>query len=192
MRCVRRPVLVVVILATGCSGGGGGGSATPGDTTPPTVAATNPLDGAGNVATSVAITATFSETMNGASLSASTFLVKQATTAVAGSVSHGSSAATFTPSSPLLHSTTYTATLTTGATDAAGNPLASSHTWSFTTSPRPPPPSGWSAQTTIGTARDDFNTDIYGVDVDLNEGGTGIAAWEEAADSTGGGGVWVA
>ncbi len=178
--------LVAAILAAGCSGGGGAGS---GDTTPPTVSATNPLDGAVDVATSVAITATFSEAMTGTSLSASTFAVMQGTTPVAGSVSHGSSTATFTPSSPLLHSTTYTATITTGAKDAAGNPIASSYSWSFSTSPQP---SGWSAQAIIGAARDDFSTDIYGVDVDLNEGGTGIATWEEASDSTGAGGVWVA
>jgi hypothetical protein len=53
-----------------------------------------------------------------------------------------------------------------------------------------PPPSGWSAQATIGAARDSFQVEIYGVDVDLNEAGTGIAAWEEDGDTTGS--VWIA
>ena len=150
--------------------------------------ATSPADAAGGVAPSAVVSATFGEEMNLATLSASTFLVRQGTTAVPGSVSHsGSSTATFTPASPLLDSTTYTATVTTDAKDAAGNPLSASHSWSFTTSP---PPSGWSAQATIGAARNSFYVEIYGVDVDLNEGGTGIATWEEDGETTGS--VWVA
>jgi hypothetical protein len=187
MRLARHAVLGALfasLLAAGCGGGGGD---TPADTTPPTVAATSPVDGAAGVATSAAITATFSEAMNVATLTSTTFLVTRGTTPVTGSVTRGSSTATFTPEPPLLHSTTYTATVTTGATDAAGNPLAASHSWSFTTDP---PPSGWSAQATIGAARNDATVDIYGVDVDLNEGGTGIATWEEAGDTSGS--VWVA
>ena len=44
--------------------------------------------------------------------------------------------ATFTPLSPLAPSTTYMATITTGVTDLAGNPLASAEVWSFTTGRR--------------------------------------------------------
>ncbi len=55
-----------------------------------------------------------------------------------------------------------------------------------------PPPSGWNTQVTIGAARNDADVDIYGVDVDLNEGGTGIATWEEAGDVSPVGAVWVA
>jgi hypothetical protein len=40
-----------------------------------------------------------------------------------------------TPVSELDPSTTYTATLTTGAEDMAGNALASSVVWSFTSAP---------------------------------------------------------
>jgi hypothetical protein len=40
-----------------------------------------------------------------------------------------------TPVSNLLPSTTYTATLTTGAKDLAGNALAGNVVWSFTTAP---------------------------------------------------------
>jgi hypothetical protein len=83
---------------------------------------------------------------------------------VPGPVSHGSSTATFSPGSPLDHATAYTATVTTGATDAAENPLAESHTWSFRTADPPPPPSGWSAQA-IGSARNDLDHEIFGVDV---------------------------
>src|SRR6185503_11585571 len=41
--------------------------------------------------------------------------------------------ATFTPASNLAPNTPYTATITTGAKDLAGNPLASGISWSFTT-----------------------------------------------------------
>jgi hypothetical protein len=54
---------------------------------------------------------------------------------VSGSVSYdsGTNTATFTPSANLLYETTYTATLSTTITDVAGNPLASTYSWSFTT-----------------------------------------------------------
>jgi hypothetical protein len=55
---------------------------------------------------------------------------------VAGTVTYDTSTrtATFTPSSSLADSTTYTATITTGAKDTLGNRLMSNFTWSFTTS----------------------------------------------------------
>lgn len=54
------------------------------------------------------------------------------------------------------------------------------------------PPRGWAAQIAIGAQRDASNIEIYGVDVDLNESGTGIAVWEEAGDGFDFGTVWVA
>ncbi len=193
MRPVRPSVLGLLLaasLAVGC--GGGGGTDAPADTTPPTVTATSPALDAVNVATSAVVTATFSEAMNAATVNGSTFLLARGTTPVSGSVSYdaGSRRATFTAGAALAHSTVYTATVTTGASDAAGNPLAAVRTWSFTTAAPPPPPSGWNPQATIGAARNDFDVDIHGVDVDLNEGGTGIAAWEEDGDTTGS--AWVA
>src|SRR6202043_1902435 len=41
--------------------------------------------------------------------------------------------ATFTPSAALALNTTYTATITTGAQDLTGNPLAANYVWSFST-----------------------------------------------------------
>ena len=83
------------------------------DTTPPTVSSTNPANGATIVAVNKTISATFSEAMDSSTISTNTFTLSGGVT---GSVSYDSTskAATFTPSSNLSYSTTYTATITTG------------------------------------------------------------------------------
>lgn len=103
------------------------------DVTPPTVLSVTPLMNATSVAVSTRPTVTFSEAMNASTISASTFTLKQGTVNIAGTVSYSGSTATFTPSSALSASTVYTATITTGAKDAAGNALAANYVWSFTT-----------------------------------------------------------
>ena len=109
------------------------------DTTPPTVIASAPASGATAVATSSTVTTTFSEAMNATTISASSFLLRDAGgVSIAANVSYNASTlvATLTPSAALAGSTTYTATVTGGAVgvkDAAGNALAVDRTWSFTT-----------------------------------------------------------
>ncbi len=113
--------------------GSGGGSSTP-DTTPPTVSATNPADAATGVFVENAISITFSETMNAATINATTFTLEDSVhTPVLASVSYAGNTATLTPINPLAQNTVYTATVTTGAKDLAGNALAADHSWSFTT-----------------------------------------------------------
>jgi hypothetical protein len=58
-----------------------------------------------------------------------------AITPVAGLVAYAAvgNTLTFTPAANLLPSTTYTATITTGAQDLAGTPMASNYVWTFTT-----------------------------------------------------------
>ena len=48
--------------------------------------------------------------------------------------------ATLTPSTSLAYNTTYTATVTTGETDLAGNALTSNYVWTFTTAAMVLPP----------------------------------------------------
>ena len=104
------------------------------DTTPPTVSSTNPAGNQTGVATNAAVTATFSEGMSGASLTSATFtLADSSGNPVAGTVTSDGATATFAPTANLANGTTYTATITTGAKDLAGNGLAQSHAWSFTT-----------------------------------------------------------
>ena len=106
----------------------------------PTVTAVTPTSGATSVAITTAVTAAFSVPMNSATITGSTFtLTAQGGGAVAGTVSYSSAnqAATFDPSASLAYGTTYTATITTGATSAVGAPLASNYTWTFSTPPIP-------------------------------------------------------
>ncbi len=102
----------------------------------PTVTSTVPASGATNVSTSSALSATFSQPMNQNTITSSTFtLTGPGNTSVSGLVTYnpGSSTATFTPNAVLASSTSYTATITTGATSTAGAALASNYAWSFTT-----------------------------------------------------------
>jgi hypothetical protein len=115
---------------------------TTGSCVPPTVISVTPLAGAVGVCPSTVVTATFSQAMNPATINATTFtLTGPGAISVAGAVTYAASTAAFTPSSPLALNTLYTATITTGATDAAGVALASNFVWTFTTagSACPPP-----------------------------------------------------
>ena len=109
------------------------------DTTPPTVVNTTPGAGASGVATTASVTATFSEAMNAATITATTFTLRTGSnTAVAAAITYDAAAraATLKPSQPLSASTTYTAAVAGGSggvADLAGNRLASSLVWSFTT-----------------------------------------------------------
>jgi len=113
------------------------GSDLQADCTAATVSFTVPADAATDVAVNQAIAATFSEPMNPATMTRSTFGMKQGTRPVSGIVTYTGATATFTPTGPLESDTTYTATITTGAKDPAGNGLASNFVWSFTTGPAP-------------------------------------------------------
>ncbi len=113
-------------------------SCTTADATAPTVTSTVPLNLATSVPINQKITATFSEGMDSRTLTGTTFKVTSGTpaVAVAGTVSYAGNAgaiATFTPASNLAISTLFTATITTGAKDLAGNALAAPFVWTFTT-----------------------------------------------------------
>lgn len=103
------------------------------DTSAPTVLSVSPADGSTEVALNANFGVAFSEAMNPASITASTFLVDNG---VVGTVTYDASSQTaiFVPSAPLAYGTTYTATLTTGMQDAVGLPMAADFTWSISTS----------------------------------------------------------
>ena len=107
-------------------------------TGPPTVISTVPANNATGVPVNTVVTATFSEAMNAATINGATFtLAGPGATAVTGLVTYAGATATFTPSAVLAANTLYTATITTGAMDPAGVPLAANFVWTFTTAPPP-------------------------------------------------------
>lgn len=104
-----------------------------GDTTAPTVSFTSPHNGTTGVPVSNRLSATFSEAMSPLTLNSTTFTLRQDDTPVAGIVRYTGITATFAPVVALLPSTFYTATLTTGAQDLAGNAMETNFVWNFTT-----------------------------------------------------------
>jgi hypothetical protein len=101
--------------------------------TPPTVISTNPVNVATGVALNQNVAATFSKMMDASTVTTATFTLMQGSSFVAGTVSYSGTTATYAPANNLLPNTVYTATITTGAKDLAGNSLASNYVWSFTT-----------------------------------------------------------
>lgn len=129
---------------TGTTGNTGGGTGTAGgtgtggdsgnpDTTAPAVTSTYPLDEATGVATILAISATFSEAMDPLTITGKSFTLKQGDVEIAGAVSYFNQTAIFLPSVSLALNTKFVATITTTATDLAGNALEMAHSWKFTT-----------------------------------------------------------
>lgn len=158
-----RPWLAALLVgaALAACGGGGrdpilgfdGGALAP-DTTRPRVSLTAPATTSPGpttgAATNAAITAVFTEKMAPATISSASFTLTCAAPCVspAGTVAYSvsSQTAVFMPAAPLAVNTTYLATITTAATDLAGNalagnqaalPAASDYLWSFTTSAVP-------------------------------------------------------
>ena len=135
VRVNKRLLLGQVICSAliACGGGGGGGGAPP-DTTPPTISAASQPDGASNVPVGSVISVTFSEAVAVGSVTTANFTVSGPAGLIAGTVLVNGSVATFTPSAKLLPNTSYTVRLS-GATDLAGNALATALTSTFATAP---------------------------------------------------------
>jgi hypothetical protein len=135
------------------------------DTTRPgvslTVPATTTPGPTAGVATNTAISAIFTKDMAPATISATSFTVTCAAPCVApaGAVTYSvaNRTAVFTPAAVLAANTSYVATITTAATDLAGNalagnqaalPAASNYIWSFTTAAVPIPAASITVQST--------------------------------------------
>src|SRR3989338_2403219 len=100
------------------------------DVTAPAVISTSPANNATDVAITSAITVTFSETIDSSSFN---LTLSDGGGNIAGTTTTNNAVVTFTPSSSLSYSTTYTATISSGVQDTAGNAMASNYTWSWTT-----------------------------------------------------------
>jgi hypothetical protein len=108
-------------------------------TTAPEIVSTVPASAATDVPLNEAVSATFTEAINPLTITNATFqLTGPGGTAVVGTLSYDAIdfIATLTPTLPLTASSIYTATVTDGVTDLAGNPLGATGApspWSFTT-----------------------------------------------------------
>jgi hypothetical protein len=86
-----------------------------------------------DVVLNTTVSATFSEAMDPETIGTSSCVLEQGGTVVAGAVTYAGTVATLVPTVNLAPNTAFTVTITTGATDVQGNPLAADETWGFTT-----------------------------------------------------------
>jgi hypothetical protein len=107
------------------------------DITRPTVTQQVPAQGAVAAATNTQLSVTFSEEMTPSSLNAGSFTLKTSTdnTPIQGTVAYavGTRTATFSPTNALANNTAFTATVSTAATDLAGNAMLAPNVWTFST-----------------------------------------------------------
>jgi len=111
----------------------------------PQIVSTLPINAATNVPLTQAVSATFTKAMNPLTITNATFTLMQGANTVAGTLSYNAVTftATLTPTVALLPSTSYIATVTSGATDLAGDPLGTTgapNPWTFTTAAAAVPP----------------------------------------------------
>ena len=104
-----------------------------GATLQPIVIATSPTSNETGVVLNKVVRATFNMPMDATTINATTFTLKQGTTAIAGVVTYSGNNAFFAPNANLTSNTIYSATITTGAKNTAGTPIAVNYVWSFTT-----------------------------------------------------------
>ena len=107
------------------------------DITPPTVSSVLPTNGATAVSITTMVTANFSEAINPATVTATTFQLKDAANNVVSAIVNTSgNQISLTPSAPLTNSAVYTVIIKSGASgikDLAGNSLVGDYIWTFTT-----------------------------------------------------------
>jgi Ice-binding-like/Bacterial Ig-like domain len=125
--------LALTLVSLACGGGFNVAPGVGGGVGSPTVTSTNPSAGSTNVNINTTVTAIFSTPMDPTTITGTTFTVTQAGAAVSGTVTYAGSTATFTPTSDLVRSLPFSASISTGAKDLAGNALAAANPWTFTT-----------------------------------------------------------
>lgn len=104
------------------------------DSVPPTIGAVGPAQGKTDVARGAGVGVIFSEPMDEAATANAFSLVRASDgSRVSGAFSWSGNTLIFKPAAPLGPATWYTARVSTGARDSAGNPLAAEKTWSFRT-----------------------------------------------------------
>lgn len=131
----------------------------------------SPASFATGVATNSPVKVIFSAVMAASSVTGDTFTLKRTldNAPISGVISGAGATYIFTPISSLAVNTQYTATITSGVTDIAGNALPSSYSWSFTTSI-------WGS-TLTGHVLDSSGAGVGGVGVNAYSGGSGSSGY---------------
>jgi len=129
----RTGAAFLVLALAAC--GGSSSDAPNAPPTAPTVTSNTPANGATGVARDGDVSATFSEAMDPATLTVTSFTLTSGAAAepVIGTVAYADSRAVFLPAAPLALGGTFTATITTAARNPAGEALATQQRWTFTT-----------------------------------------------------------
>lgn len=127
----RRLLCAALCLISAC-GFSGRGHDDPATT--PTVLSSTPINGAIDVPLDGSVSATFSEAMDPATLTTSTFTLTTGVppVAVPGMVIYANSTAVFWPAADLASDGVFTATISTEANSGSGVALAAQYAWSFT------------------------------------------------------------
>jgi len=99
----------------------------------PMVLSTDPLNNSTGVLLNKTLSAKFNVAMNPSTINGNTFTLNDGGTAVAGAVSYSGNNAYFNPNVDLNLNTLYTATITTGAENVAGDGITNDYIWTFTT-----------------------------------------------------------
>jgi len=138
------------------------------DATAPTITGRSPAPGAGNVAVTTTIEATFSEALDPDSVAADAIVVTDSSGNVAGTISLSSNdtVVVFTPATDLTEGMLYSVTVSGAIADLAGNPLGADDNWSFTAL-SPEPISGRIAYSSFGAGGE---LDVIRI-VDINSAG---------------------
>lgn len=144
---MKYSALVLAAILAGCGGSNEEGLGASADASSSAADVSTSTNGDDNVVTATAVTASFAQPMNPASLSTTAagaslaFTLKDASgTDVPGTVAMNAdnTEAVFTPAGTALSAdTTYTATVATSALSASGSALATPMVWSFKTKPVP-------------------------------------------------------
>lgn len=102
-------------------------------TVTPMVASTDPANNVNNVVLNKSVSVTFNMPMKASTITATTYTLKQGTTAISGTITYSGTTATFIPAASLAANTVYTATVSKAVTNLDNTTIIADYVWKFTT-----------------------------------------------------------